>query len=85
MEAGQEVIADLRSQLDRGVDKQRTLLQQLGEVEAEAKELQEFLQAEKMTLTETLKDCEGEISTLKGKVAQLDKKSADPPVGVIRL
>ncbi len=72
VEAEQEVITDLRSQLDRGVDKQRTLLQQLGEVEAEAKELQEFLQAEKMTLAETLKDCEGEIAALKARAAQLE-------------
>lgn len=41
---------------------------QYQEAEAESKELQEFLQAEKMTLAETLKDCESEIASLKGRL-----------------
>ncbi len=73
VDSGQDVISDLRGQLERSVDKQKILLQQLGEVETEARELQEFLQAEKMTLAETLKDCEGEIGTLKASLAQAEK------------
>ena len=66
-DSAQDVITNLRGQLDRSMEKQKVLLQQLGEVEAEARELQEFLQAEKMTLSETLKDCEAEIAELKAR------------------
>ena len=50
----------------------QVLLKQYQEAEAESRELQEFLQAEKMTLAETLKDCEGEIAGLNDKLGQRD-------------
>jgi len=76
LDASQDLAAELRTQLDRSLEKQRTLLAQLREVETEARELQEFLQAEKMTLAETLKDCETEISALKERSGRLEAENA---------
>ncbi len=43
---------------------QKTLVEQCEHVEGESRELQEFLQIEKMALSETLKDAEGEVEKL---------------------
>ncbi|GLH01686.1 Uncharacterized protein GBIM_07765, partial [Gryllus bimaculatus] len=50
----------LQRDLDKSLAAQKTLLQQQQEIEAESMELQEFLQAEKSTLADALKDAEAE-------------------------
>ena len=67
-----EVIHGLKNDLGKSSQTQRTLLAQYQEADAESKELQDFLQAEKMTLAETLKDCEAEIAGLQAKVKSKD-------------
>jgi len=49
--------------LERSLAAQKTLLQQQQETEAESLELQEFLQAEKLTLGDALRDAETEVSS----------------------
>jgi len=49
--------------LERSLAAQKTLLQQQQETEAESLELQEFLQAEKLTLGDALRDAEAEVSS----------------------
>jgi hypothetical protein len=48
--------------LEKSLAAQKTLLQQQQEIEAESIELQEFLQAEKSTLVDALRDSESEVS-----------------------
>jgi hypothetical protein len=48
--------------LEKSLAAQKTLLQQQQEIEAESIELQEFLQAEKSTLADALRDSESEVS-----------------------
>ena len=50
LEQAEAVIAGQRRELERSLAAQKALIQQLQEGEAEARELQEFLQAEKGTL-----------------------------------
>jgi hypothetical protein len=47
--------------LEKSLAAQKTLLQQQQEIEAESIELQEFLQAEKSTLADSLRDAETEV------------------------
>ena len=47
--------------MEKSLAAQKTLLQQQQDLEAESMELQEFLQAEKSTLAEALKDAETEV------------------------
>lgn len=49
--------------LERSLAAQKTLLQHQQETEAESLELQEFLQAEKLTLGDALRDAEEEVSS----------------------
>ncbi len=65
-------VAALQQSLDRTLEQQKLLLSRYQEAESESQELQEFLQAEKMTLTETLRDYEAEISSLHARLAQRD-------------
>ena len=76
LETADEVIKSLRGDLSKSTKAQKTLLSQYQEADAESRELQEFLQAEKMTLAETLKDCESEIAALKSKVHSKDLEVA---------
>ena len=55
VDVSHDVVGNIKAELDRSVAQQRQLLKQCQEAEMESKELQEFLQAEKMTLSETLK------------------------------
>ena len=72
LDSSNEMMAALKLDLDKSLAAQKTLLQQYQDAEDESQELQEFLQAEKMTLAETLKDCEAEIAGLKAKLVQKD-------------
>ncbi|KAL0128674.1 hypothetical protein PUN28_003804 [Cardiocondyla obscurior] len=80
--ANQQVeIADLQSlcrmlsrDLDKSLAAQKALLQQQQELEAESAEMQDFLQEEKATLVDALKDAELE---LKKKNEVLTKKDTD--------
>lgn len=49
-------------ELDKSFTAQRTMLKQQEEIEAESAELQEFLQAEKLALADTLRDMESEVT-----------------------
>ena len=72
LDSSNDMIAALKQDLDKSLAAQKTLLQQYQDAEDESQELQEFLQAEKMTLAETLKDCESEISGLKARIVEKD-------------
>jgi len=63
-------IAGQKHELDRSLAAQKMLLQQLQETEAEARELQDFLQAEKTTLGEALRDSEVEVRRLTEEMEQ---------------
>jgi len=64
----EQVIGGQKRELERSLAAQKTLIQQLQESEAEARELQEFLQAEKGTLVEALREGEQEIKRIEGEV-----------------
>lgn len=53
----------LLQELDKSYSAQKRLLKQQEEVEMESVELQEFLQAEKAALADTLRDLETEVCT----------------------
>merc|ERR1719400_27729 len=58
------MVGGQRRELERSVAAQKMLLQQVQEQEAEAGELQDFLQAEKATLQEALREAEAEVQRL---------------------
>jgi len=68
----EHVIGGQKRELERSLAAQKTLIQQLQESEAEARELQEFLQAEKGTLVEALKESEQEMKKVEGEVRNRD-------------
>ena len=70
-----DLAQNLKADLDKSRKSERILLRQFEEAETESKELQEFLQAEKMTLAETLKDCESEIKGLKDELARKEAEN----------
>jgi DNA-binding transcriptional MerR regulator len=51
----------LLQDLDKSLAAQKALLQQQQELEAESAEMQDFLQEEKATLADALKDSESEV------------------------
>lgn len=51
----------LSKDLDKSLAAQKALLQQQQELEAESAEMQDFLQEEKATLVDALKDTESEV------------------------
>ena len=59
------VIQGQKKELEKSLAAQKTLLHQLQEGETEAREMQEFLQAEKSTLQEALREGEAEVVRLK--------------------
>jgi len=65
-----------KHELERSMAAQKTLIQQLQESEAEARELQEFMQAEKNTLVEALRDGEGEQVRLRALVEEKEEQSS---------
>jgi hypothetical protein len=58
--------------LEKSLAAQKTLLQQQQDAEAESIELQEFLQAEKSTLADALKDSESEVCNSYTNVAVIN-------------
>jgi len=68
----EQVIGGQKRELERSLAAQKTLIQQLQESEAEARELQEFLQAEKGTLAEALKEAEQEVKKMEAEVKSRD-------------
>uniref|UniRef100_A0A1B6BYH6 Uncharacterized protein n=1 Tax=Clastoptera arizonana TaxID=38151 RepID=A0A1B6BYH6_9HEMI len=60
----------LQNELDKSYTEQKNIIQQQQEVEAESAEMQDFLQAEKATINETLKDLEKELSDQKSLLAK---------------
>ena len=65
LQKASRIIESQKGELGAARKMQRTLVEQCEHVEGESRELQEFLQIEKMALSETLKDAENEIETLK--------------------
>ena len=65
MEAQETALIAQRLELDRSTLAQKTLARQLHETEAEAREMTDFLQAEKVALHDAVRDCETEIGQLK--------------------
>lgn len=74
LQAANDVITEQKHKIEQSLILQKTLLMQYQESEIESKELHEFLQAEKYTLAETLKDCESEMSELK---SEIDHKNSE--------
>ena len=70
----ESVVAGQRRELERGVAAQKMLLQQVQEQEAEAGELQDFLQAEKGTLADALREAECEVLRLQEEVKAREAK-----------
>lgn len=70
----QTLCRTLKRDLEKSLAAQKTLLQQQQDLEAESIELQEFLQAEKSTLADALKDAETEI---KGQRHELSQKESE--------
>ncbi|XP_031350152.1 myosin-9 [Photinus pyralis] len=64
----------LQRDLEKSVSSQNVLLQQQHDLESESVELQEFMQAEKTTLTDALKESENEINKLRLMLGQKDKE-----------
>lgn len=60
--------------LEKSLSSQNILLQQQRDLESESIELQEFMQAEKTTLTDALKESENEMNKLHLILAQKDKE-----------
>lgn len=58
------LIIFLLKDLDKSLAAQKALLQQQQELEAESAEMQDFLQEEKATLMDALKDAESEVCLL---------------------
>ncbi|KAL1140254.1 hypothetical protein AAG570_000186 [Ranatra chinensis] len=77
----QTICCNLKRELDKSLLMQHKIIQQQQEVEAESLEMQEFLQAEKSTLADTLKELENEVSETKQallqKEAELIKQQED--------
>ena len=70
----EQVIGGQKRELERSLAAQKTLIQQLQESEQEAREMQEFLQAEKGTLQEALREGEQEVRRLQEQVRGLEGK-----------
>lgn len=71
------LIRALQIDLDKSMAAQKTLLQHQQELEAESIELQDFMQAEKSTLTDALKEAEVEIKRFKMIAVQKEKEVLD--------
>ena len=68
----EQVIGGQKLELERSLAAQKTLIHQLQESEQEAREMQEFLQAEKSTLQEALKEGEQEIKRMQEQIRSLE-------------
>merc|ERR1719356_1499460 len=66
----EQIIVGQKRELERALAAQKTLIQQLQESEAEARELEEFLQAEKGTLAEALRESEQEIKKTRTDITE---------------
>ena len=68
------VIESQKNELLTARKTQKTLVEQCEHVESESRELQEFLQIEKLALSETLKDAELEVEKLKEDLQAKDSE-----------
>jgi len=88
LQKSSKIIESHRSELSAARKTQKTLVEQCDHIEDESRELQEFLQIEKMALSETLKDAECEIEKLKETITSkdLEVKEAEERCGhLVRL
>lgn len=67
----------LERDLEKSLAAQKALLQQHQELEAESREMEEFMQAEKNALTDALKETESETASLKERLAQCEQSLAE--------
>lgn len=70
----QKICRNLQKDLDKSLGAQKVLKRQLHEMEAESAEMQEFLQAEKSTLADTLRDSETEMQTLRERLSRQEEE-----------
>ncbi|KAJ8980911.1 hypothetical protein NQ317_011552, partial [Molorchus minor] len=68
------VCRSLQLDLEKSITAQKILLQHQQELETESTELQEFMQAEKTTLNEALKESEAELQKHQALLTQKDKE-----------
>ena len=64
----------LQIDLEKSLASQKILVQQQQELEAESIELQEFMQAEKTTLSDALKEAENEMTRCQKQLTKKDKE-----------
>ena len=74
LQKASRIIESQKGELFAARKMQKTLVEQCEHVEGESRGLQEFLQIEKMALSETLKDAENEIETLKETIEAKDNE-----------
>ncbi|XP_032776362.2 uncharacterized protein LOC116915367 isoform X2 [Daphnia magna] len=68
LEAQDAALLAQRLELNRSLQSEKALLQQIQENESESREMMEFLQAEKLTLHDTVRDSESEMGLLKSQL-----------------
>ena len=69
-----DIICKQKSELSDAINGQKAVLKEYEVAEVEAAELHEFLQAEKITLNEALKESEQEVEDLKKKVNSAEER-----------
>ncbi|KAG8225488.1 hypothetical protein J437_LFUL009481 [Ladona fulva] len=70
----QKMCRNLQKDLDKSLGTQKMLKRQLHEMEAESAEMQEFLQAEKSTLADSLRDSEAELRNLRDRLSRQEEE-----------
>jgi chromosome segregation ATPase len=76
LKAAKDIILAMHDDMERGSEQQNVLLKQFQDAETEATEMQEFLQAEKTALAETIKDNEQEMACYKAQLLTKDEEVA---------
>jgi len=74
LEAQDAALTAQRLELDRCSLSEKALMQQLQENESESREMMEFLQAEKIALSDAVRDAETEISNLKCQLEETQRQ-----------
>ncbi|XP_046634879.1 FYVE and coiled-coil domain-containing protein 1-like isoform X2 [Daphnia pulicaria] len=73
LEAQDAALIAQRLELDRSLQAEKALLQQIQESESENREMMDFLQAEKLALHEAVRDSESEMGLLKSQLADAQR------------
>lgn len=73
LEAQDAALIAQRLELDRSLQAEKALLQQIQESESENREMMDFLQAEKLALHDAVRDSESEMGLLKSQLADTQR------------